>query len=528
MLASAGPQPPTAILTALAGRPDGTEARGKAFLASVAGGRRIRLATARRGAVDIGHQRGVDSEPAVPHPVPDRPGRDGAGARAGRLTGDRITAGIRRLTQVAARIQGGNTSERAYIAGHDEVAVLGSAFDSMIDSVEEQAGALQAAADDETRLRNRLEAVVDGMTDALVAIDARGLITDFNEAAEELFSVVAAAAFAGQVDEVVDLVDEDGGTLAGRLLDIAAPPWGRLAPVRRPDGEEVPVAVSSGALRGPGGEVAGRVLVLRDLRREREVEQMKTEFLSRVGHELRTPLTGIMEYADILLRRDVPAERARQWHDEILQAGRRLLRIVEMLEFFASSGAGRVLLRPEPLDTRALVNGLTSSWSGRLPDNISIGRRVARDTPAVVADRRWLMMAIDELIDNAVKFSPDGGRILVTAAPATAPAAASGNGRAAAFATGGVEISVTDRGVGMTTEDNASVFTDFVQGDGSDTRRFGGLGLGLAVVRRVVEGHGGEVTCRSVVGRGTTFTILLPASAPAGVINHSEPSPVLG
>jgi signal transduction histidine kinase len=270
--------------------------------------------------------------------------------------------------------------------------------------------------------------------------------------------------------------------------------------------------------------LVGRVLVVRDLRREREVEQMKTEFLSRVGHELRTPLTGIMGYADILLRRDVPQERARQWHDEILQAGRRLLRIVEMLEFFASSGAGRVLLRPEPLDTRALVNGLTSSWTGRLPENITMGRRVARDTPFVVADRRWLTMAIDELIDNAVKFSPDGGRILVAAAPAPTPGAARTNGRA----TVGVEISVTDRGVGMTAGEHATVFSDFVQADGSDTRRFGGLGLGLAVVRRVVEGHGGEVTCRSALGRGTTFTIRLPASAQAGVIAHSEPSPVLG
>jgi signal transduction histidine kinase len=271
--------------------------------------------------------------------------------------------------------------------------------------------------------------------------------------------------------------------------------------------------------------------VVRDLRPEREVEQMKTEFLARVGHELRTPLTGIMGYADILLRRDIPADRARPWLDEILQAGRRLLRIVEMLEFFASSGAGRVLLQPEPLDTRALVNGVTASWSDRLPANVTMGRRVARDTPAVFADRRWLTMAIDEIIDNAVKFSPDGGRVVVAAAPAAKPTASDvgrGNGRAAAAGPGAVEISVSDHGVGMTAEEHARVFSEFVQADGSDTRRFGGLGLGLAVVRRVVEDHGGVVTCRSVVGRGTTFTIRLPATAAAGVIPHSDTSPVLG
>jgi PAS domain S-box-containing protein len=408
----------------------------------------------------------------------------------------------------------------------------------MIDAVEEQAGALQAAADDETRLRNRLEAVVAGMTDALLAVDAHGIITDFNEAAGQLLGVDAAGAFGRHIDEVMDLVDDDSSSLAPRLVAMDAMPWARLASVRRSGAEEIPVAVSSGALRGSGGEVVGRVLVLRDLRREREVEQMKTEFLSRVGHELRTPLTGIMGYADILLRRDVPPERARQWHDEILQAGRRLLRIVEMLEFFASSGAGRILLRPESLDTRSLVNGLTAAWSDRLPEKMSIGRRVAADTPPVLADRRWLSMAIDELIDNAVKFSPDGGRIVVSASPTSAPDpdqaavngqhGAAGDGGPSSPGSGGVEISVSDQGVGMTPEENAAVFSDFVQGDSSDTRRFGGLGLGLAVVRRVVEGHGGQVSCRSVAGRGTTFTIALPAAAPGAIIAHSEPSPVLG
>jgi signal transduction histidine kinase len=270
---------------------------------------------------------------------------------------------------------------------------------------------------------------------------------------------------------------------------------------------------------GSAGEAAGRVVVMRDLRREREVERMKSEFLSRIGHELRTPLTGIMGYADILLRRDITADRAKQFNDEILQAGRRLLRIVEMLEFFASSGAGRVLLRPEPVDTRALINGLTATWAERLPDHVTLGRRIAKDTPEIYADRRWIGLAIDELIDNAVKFSPDGGRIVVGAAPA---------GEHNGSPPDSVEISITDRGIGMSEEEAAHVFSDFVQGDASDTRRFGGLGLGLAVVQRVVEGHGGQVHCRSAAGRGSTFTIVLPVAAPARPIAHSEPSPALG
>jgi signal transduction histidine kinase len=241
---------------------------------------------------------------------------------------------------------------------------------------------------------------------------------------------------------------------------------------------------------------------------------MKDEFLSRIGHELRTPLTGIMGYAEILLRRDVPAERARAWHDDILQSARRLLRIVEMLEFFASEGAGRSVLRMEEVDIRELVSGIASSWTSRLPDNISLGRRVAANTPSVVGDRRWLTLAVDELIDNAVKFSPDGGRIVVGAARV------SSNGSAPPSEM--LEITVRDRGLGMSADEHAIAFGDFVQADNSDTRRFGGLGLGLALVRRVVERHGGDVVCRSALGRGSTFTIRIPVS-PAPSTRDSAP-----
>lgn len=410
------------------------------------------------------------------------------------FTGDRITAGLRRLTGAAAAIRAGDTAVRSGVSGDDEVASLGSAFDSMLDAVSAQSTALQAAAEDEARLRNRLEAVVAGMTDALVAVDVQGRITDFNRAAAQMTGVDAARALGAPAEEVIILRGEDGSAVGHRLFRAGERDQAMIGQVARAGGE-VPVAVSSGGLRGPGGEPAGVVLVFRDMRREHEVEQMKTEFLSRVGHELRTPLTGIMGYADILLRRDVPSAQSRSWHEEILHSARRLLRIVEMLEFFASEGAGRLVLRPEPLDARALVNGIASSWSDRMPANLTLGRRMTRSEAMVSADRRWLSLAVDELIDNAVKFSPEGGKIAVRVAAGP----------------GCVQISVADQGMGMTAQQYEVIFGDFVQADNSDTRRFGGLGLGLAVVRRVVEGHGGTIRGRSAPGKGTTFVIELPA-----------------
>jgi PAS domain S-box-containing protein len=414
------------------------------------------------------------------------------------VVGDRIGAGLRRLTAAAERIQRGERGTRAGITSVDEVGVLGAAFDSMVASIEEKTEALSDAADDETRLRNRLEAVVAGMSDALIAVDASGQVTDFNQTAEELSGVSAADARGKAATEVLYLVDEGGGGLAGRLSSPSPMRWSAIASLIQPDGTNVPVAVSSGVLRGANFELVGNVYVLRDLRREREMERMKTEFLSRVGHELRTPLTGILGYSEMLTRRQVPPDRGRVFLEEIVSASKRLLRIVEMVEFFASSTAGRAVLRPEPLDVRPVVDEAVDRWSERVDGHHSVVRRIARGTPSVNADRRWLGMAIDELIDNAVKFSPAGERVLVTAGQA-------GNGHGP-----GVEISVADRGKGMSNEEQDAAFGEFVQGDSSDTRPFGGLGLGLALVKRVAEGHGGSVSCLSRPGRGSSFTIFLP------------------
>lgn len=416
------------------------------------------------------------------------------------LVGDRIGSGVRRLTLATERVQRGDLSVRADVDSEDEVGSLATAFNSMAESIEEKTSALRQAADDETRLRNRLEAVVAGMGEALIAVDATGHITDFNEAAEELIGVTAERARGKSADQVIHLVSDDGDDLGVRLRKPLPRRWSVSGSVRQPDGTLVPVALSAGALRGPAAELAGGVFVLRDLRREREVERMKTEFLSHVGHELRTPLAGILGHSEILIRRQLPPDKARISQEEILKSGRRLERVVEMLEFFASAGAGRVRLRREPLKVREIVDAAVDRWSSKVNGDHQIGRRVARGVPEVDADPRWLALSLDELLDNAVKFSPDGGRIMVTATE-------TGNGRRR-----DVEITVSDQGKGMTPDEQSRAFRDFVQGDGSDTRSYGGLGLGLALVKRVADAHGGDVRVESTPGKGSKLSIVLPGA----------------
>jgi signal transduction histidine kinase len=145
-----------------------------------------------------------------------------------------------------------------------------------------------------------------------------------------------------------------------------------------------------------------------------------------------------------------------------------------------------------------VVDEVVDDWRGRVDGNRSIDRRVARGVPKIRGDRRWLSMALNELVDNAVKFSPNGSRVSVVAAPASC------EGRP------GIEMSVIDEGAGVDETMLTELFDPFAQGDASDTRRYGGLGLGLSLVRRVAEAHGGTVVAEPGPKKGAKFSIVLP------------------
>jgi PAS domain S-box-containing protein len=423
------------------------------------------------------------------------------------IVGERIGNGIRRLTIAAREIQGGDLSVRAAVSSRDEVGVLGQTFDSMAGSIETLAGELRQSADEEAQVRNRLEAVVGGMGEALLAVDGDGRIATFNGAAEELFGVPARQAVGGLVGDVATITAEDGTDLTPRLAAPPAAGWNESAIVVRPDGLLVPVALSAGGLRGSGDEVIGGVFVLRDMRREREAERAKSELLSNISHELRTPLVPIKGYAELLLRRDVPQDKARESLEEIVDAADRLETVVQRLLDVAAQEAAPRDVRHDRVQVGPMLESVVDRWKGRVDDRHPITSRVARSLPDLMGDRALLERCLDELVDNAVKFSPDGGPVNVTAR-------LSDNHRGEDEGRS-VDISVRDHGIGIPADRLERIFEDFSQGDSSPTRMFGGLGLGLALVRRIVEAHQGELVCKTVPGKGSRFSMVLPLAPPS-------------
>ncbi|HEX3393205.1 MAG TPA: ATP-binding protein [Acidimicrobiales bacterium] len=437
------------------------------------------------------------------------------------IVGERIGGGLRRLTVAAEGVQRGDFATRVSVSSEDELGVLGSTLNTMAGSIETLTTELRENRDEEARLRSRLEAVVAGMGEAVVAVDRDGRITTFNGAAEGLFGVPAAGAEGCPVDQVVRVTGEDGTDLSPRLARPAEGRWAEAAVVHRDDGTDVPVALSAGALADAAGGIGGGVWVLRDMRREREAERTKADLLANISHELRTPLVPIKGYAMMLGQGRLPHDEAQAGLAAIGDAADQLERVIARLLEVAGRradggrpGGGRpggeqppeTDGAPAPVQVRQVVDSVVRRWKAREGPRHPLMRRIARELPGLPVDRRRLEESLDELVDNAVKFSPEGSRILVAARLVDASGS---DGRAGGPA---VEISVDDLGIGIATDELSRIFEDFAQADSTATRSFGGLGLGLSVVRRTVEAYDGELVCETEQGKGSRFSIILPVT----------------
>src|SRR5437762_5957516 len=227
--------------------------------------------------------------------------------------------------------------------------------------------------------------------------------------------------------------------------------------------------------------------------------KLKDQFLANVSHELRTPLNSVIGFSDLLLTMASPenplTETQRDYLETIARNGRHLLELINELLDLSKIAAGRMELRLEPLELGPLLQEAADSVRAQLEARKhKLAIEPLRDTVIVTADRGRLRQVLLNLLSNAIKFTTDGGRITLSAQ----------------LAGDRVRVAVSDSGIGIAPEDQEKLFREFVQLDGSPSRRYEGTGLGLALSKRLVELQGGAIGVDSQLGKGSTFWFTVP------------------
>ncbi|MCX8007324.1 MAG: response regulator, partial [Coriobacteriia bacterium] len=248
-----------------------------------------------------------------------------------------------------------------------------------------------------------------------------------------------------------------------------------------------------------GGAYLGYVATLHDVTAEREVSQMKNEFVSTVSHELRTPLTSIKGYVDLILDGEAGEinEIQRDFLSIVKENADRLVELINDMLDISRIESGRIHLKIQPIDVRDLafdVAGTFAAVAERSGHRIVV--KLPDDLPRVAGDRDRVGQVLTNFVSNAIKYSPEGGTVTIRAKQ---------DGDV-------VQVSITDQGIGIEKEDQKKLFTKFYRVDSSLTREIGGTGLGLSICKSIIELLGGQVGVRSRPGKGSTFYFTLPVA----------------
>jgi PAS domain S-box-containing protein len=348
-----------------------------------------------------------------------------------------------------------------------------------------------------------VESMLEGSAEGIMSLDGRRRIVGFNAAMEKMSGHPRRQVMSLPCHHVLNFRDFEGRSICNsdRCPMMTRPDGGPSTcelqgRIQSADGQDIEVAMVYSVARSRAtGRAHNAVINVRDIKRLRESENLRSAFLSMLGHELQTPLSIIKGYTSTLARSDA------RWNKKTLREGLqvieeecdRLSKLVNRLLLASRIESRTVTLKKEPVQLSVMAAKVIRRLE-TVTANHQFEVDFEPDFPELNADPDRMEEVLTNLVDNAIKYSPKGGRISVT-------------GRADA---GSIRVTVSDEGIGIPHREQGRVFERFRRGESSHVQKVRGMGLGLYICKSIVEAHGGRIEVASEAGKGSRFTFTLP------------------
>ena len=401
-----------------------------------------------------------------------------------------IVKPIEQLTQMTQSLAASRIDSRVPVDSKNELGQLSRNFNLMADRVQKQI-------DQISEEHRRLETILTNMGEGVLLVNGTFEITYANPTATSMLSlpethIGKALIEINRIPELQTLLQMAEQTETVAFAEI------RLGNITEPEAEVAVVPVAAGE---------EYVIVIHDVTKERQLERVRADFVANVSHELRTPLTTIRGYAETLLSEDATRTKAQeQFVVKILSHASRLSRLVSELLELSRLESGDVKLKRTPCHLNTFYETILDVFEPLLEESkLVLKWDIPESLPEVSVDQQLFMQVLVNLIDNAVKYTPDGGEITVSAETCRRETDEASN-----ISSEEIVVQVQDTGIGIPMESQSRVFERFYRVDKGRAREMGGTGLGLAIAKHIVLRHNGRIWLESSLGRGSTFHLALP------------------
>ena len=406
---------------------------------------------------------------------------------------------IRKLTKRVKSLMAGNYNEKLRIKGDSELLELANSLNDLSD-------VFRLTHENLIQEKNRLSSVLSYMSDGVIATNRLGQITMINSTAQRLLNLDRETA---TQMSILDILDGENPYTYSELL--SKTPEIHLS--RRDANDEfVTLRVNFALIRKESGFISGLVAVLHDATEQEKEERERRLFVSNVSHELRTPLTSVKSYLEALDDGALNEEIAPNFIKVSLDETNRMMRMISDLLALSRIDNKSTQLNVEMTNFTAFMTYILNRFGQIKSQETNPGKsyEIIRDYPVnsiwVEIDTDKMTQVIDNILNNAIKYSPDGGKITVSMKTTDTQ----------------LIVSISDQGLGIPKKDLPLIFDRFYRVDKARSRAQGGTGLGLSIAKEIVKQHNGFIWAKSEYGKGSTFTIVLPYDQDAMMVDEGE------